>query len=55
MDEEERLYNNPTLSELMRDAEELCEELKKPLDYKKIRISTDYGRNVIMYYDEEEL
>lgn len=55
MDEEERLYNNPTLSELMRYAEELCEELRKPLDYKNIRISTDYGRNVIMYYDEEEL
>jgi hypothetical protein len=52
--EMDRLYNNPTLSKLIREAEDLCEELRKPLDYTKIKISTDYGRKVIMYYDEEE-
>jgi len=57
MNEEEAwgwAYNNPTLSKLIREAEDFCEELRKPLDYTKIKISTDYGRKVVMYYEEEE-
>lgn len=53
-EEKVKYLNNPTLSKLLREAEDLCEELDKPIDYRKIRVSTDYGTNVVLYCDENK-
>ena len=43
--------HNPTLKELLRACEDLCHKLRVPYDPYKIRITTDYGTRVAIYYD----
>ena len=46
--------NSPTLKEVLRACEDLCEHLKVPYNPSKLRITTDYGTNVIIYYKEND-
>lgn len=43
--------DSPTLKEILRACEDLCEHLKVPYDPYKLRITTDYGTKVVVYYD----
>lgn len=43
--------DNPTLKELLRACEDLCHELRVPYDPYKLRITTDYGTKVVIYYE----
>jgi hypothetical protein len=49
-DSDIRLHN-PTLKELSRACEDLCHKLRVPYDPYKIRVTTDYGAKVVIYYD----
>jgi hypothetical protein len=54
IDEYKDVYLNcPTLKELLRECEDLCDRLNAPYDPKKIRITTDFGTNVVIYYEDE--
>jgi len=44
--------NSPTLKEVFRACEDLCEYLEVPYDPSKLIITTDYGTKVVIYYDE---
>jgi hypothetical protein len=46
--------DNPTLKELLRACEDLCHKLRVPYDPYKLRITTDYGTKVIVYYKDSE-
>ncbi len=43
--------HNPSLKELLLESVELCIKLKVPYDPEKIRVTTDYGTKVMIYYD----
>ena len=45
---------SPTLKEGLRAGEDLCHHLKVPYDPYKIRITTDYGTKVVIYYKEND-
>jgi hypothetical protein len=52
--EDKNIYLDcPTLKELLRECEDLCDSLNVPYDPKKIRVTTDYGTKVVIYYDEQ--
>lgn len=55
-DEEEKVIylNCPTLKILLRSCQDLCDNLNVPYDTDKIKVSTDYGTKVIIYYKSEE-
>jgi hypothetical protein len=46
--------DSPTLKEVLRACEDLCEYLKVPYDPSKLRVTTDYGTKVIIYYKEND-
>lgn len=46
-------WYNPTVFDLLKEAMNLCEELKKPVDFKKIRVTTDFGTKVVLYYENK--
>ena len=46
------LYS-PTLKDLLRECEDLCYRLKVPYDPNKIKITTDFGTKVVVFYDGE--
>lgn len=53
-EEEEDIYlDGPTLKELLKACEDLCDELNVPYDPGKIRITTDFGTNVVIYYEKD--
>ena len=43
-----------SLKDLTREAEDYCEELGVEYNPRKIMISTDYGTQVVLWYDTEE-
>lgn len=43
--------DSPTLKEILRACEDLCEHLKVSYDPYKLRITTDYGTKVVVYYE----
>ena len=43
--------DSPTLKEILRACEDLCHELRVPYDPYKLRITTDYGTKVVVYYE----
>lgn len=43
--------DSPSLKEVLRACEDLCHELRVPYDPYKLRITTDYGTKVVVYYD----
>lgn len=45
--------HNPSLKELLLESVELCIRLKVPYDPEKIKITTDYGTKVVVFYDGE--
>jgi len=45
---------SPTLKEVLRAGEDLCHHLKVPYNPYKIRITTDYGTKVVIYYKEND-
>lgn len=52
--EEKNIYlDSPTLKELLKSCEDLCDELNLPYDPKNIRVTTDFGTNVVIYYYED--
>lgn len=54
-EEEKEIYlSNPTLKELLRACEDLCDNLNVPYDPRKIQITTDYGTKVVIYYENEQ-
>lgn len=46
------LYS-PTLKELLTESEDLCYRLKVPYDPYKIKVTTDFGTKVVIFYDGE--
>ena len=45
--------DSPSLMELFDESRKLCSNLDKPFDMSKIRVTTDFGTNVVVYYDED--
>lgn len=45
--------HSPTLKEVLRACEDLCEHLKVPYNPSKLRVTTDYGTKVIVYYQQD--
>jgi hypothetical protein len=45
---------SPTLKEVLRASEDLCHHLKVPYDPYKIKVTTDYGRGIVIYYKEND-
>jgi hypothetical protein len=45
---------SPTLKEVLRAGEYLCHHLKVSYDPYKIRITSDYGTKVVIYYKEND-
>jgi hypothetical protein len=45
---------SPTLKEVLRACEDLCHHLKVPYDPYKIKVTTDYGRGIVIYYKEND-
>ena len=43
--------HSPTLKEVFRACEDLCEHLEVPYDPSKLIITTDYGTKVVIYYE----
>lgn len=46
--------DNSSLKELLLESVELCIRLKVAYDPEKIRVTTDFGTNVIIYYEEND-
>lgn len=45
--------DSPSLMELFDEARKLCSNLDQPFDMSRIRVTTDFGTNVVIYYDED--
>jgi hypothetical protein len=45
---------SPTLKEVLRASEDLCHHLKVSYDPYKIKVTTDYGTKVVIYYKEND-
>ena len=43
--------DSPSLKEVLRACEDLCEHLEVPYNPSKLRITTDYGTKVVIYYE----
>lgn len=43
--------DSPSLKEVLRACEDLCEYLEVPYNPSKLRITTDYGTKVVIYYE----
>lgn len=54
-DNEDVIYlSSPSLKELLRSCEDLCDKLDVPYDPRKIYITTDYGTQLVVSYDKEQ-
>lgn len=51
---EKELYSPVTLKQLLREAEDFCYEHGLEYDERKIRITTDYGSHVVIFYREKD-
>ena len=50
-DDKDVYLHNPSLKELLLESVELCIRLKVPYDPEKIKVSTNFGTKVVIYYD----
>lgn len=45
--------HNPSLKELLLESVELCIRLKVPYDPEKIKVTTDCGTKVVVFYEQD--
>lgn len=51
----QELYNhNLSLKNLIREAEDFCYKHNLEYDERKIMITTNYGSNVVIFYEDEK-
>ena len=54
-DKQQELYtHNLSLKNLIREAEDFCYKHNLEYDERKIMIKTNYGSNVVIFYEDEK-